>query len=142
MRFEVLRDLRFVRNGNGLTLDTLAAGEQIETIPVESLRSSFARTSFERIIRRHKADGEPGGPLVVFEWLGLPRCAIVGPDLGPIRPNRIRLSDPAPRPSVALAPPDPAPGRAETRDGESERHSVKRKRWSARIADPSTGGGS
>lgn len=139
MRYEVRRDLRFVRDGNGLTLDTLAAGTEIEAIPIESLSTAWQRTSFERIVRRHKAQGEPGGPLVVFEWLGLPRSAIVGPDLVVVQPNRIRLSDPAPRPSVALAPPDPPPGRAETREGESERHSVKRKRWSDRVADPSRG---
>lgn len=132
MRYRVRRQLEFVRSGTGSSKEIVVvrAGDEVDAVALASL-AGFDRAGFDRMSARHKATGEPGGPLVIFEFEGAFRSATIGRDLEPLDAlvARHSLSDrPDPRPAplapravpeTTLTPPSPP--------------SSKPRRWSERL---------
>ncbi len=132
MRYRVRRELAFNRSGSGSSTDlvVLRVGDEVDAVPLASL-AGFDRAGFDRMSARHKATGEPGGPLVIFEFEGAFRSATIGRDLEPLDTlvARHSLSDrPDPRPAPLAPRAEP-----ETTPTPPSPPSRKPRRWSERL---------
>ena len=132
MRYRVRRQLEFVRSGTGSSKEIVVvrAGDEVDAVALASL-AGFDRAGFDRMSARHKASGEPGGPLVIFEFEGAFRSATIGRDLEPLDTIVARHSLPA-RPDPRPAPLAPR-AEPETTPTPPSPPSRKPRRWSERL---------